>query len=158
MKGPKLTAYSFILFALILALSSCEKNADKKITMEFEKKDIPLTGASETPANASPALGLMDVAYSKETRTLSYTVKWSGLTDSVMLMHIHGLGPTGFAAGIVQNIVHTSNSIFPQKTSAGKYTFSKTGSISGVLLADGVLVKENALPNGNFYINITTSV
>jgi len=108
MKGPKLTAYSFILFALILALSSCEKNADKKITMEFEKRDIPLTGANETPANASTALGSMDVAYSKETRMLSYTVRWSGLTDSVSLMHIHGLGPSGFAAGFVKNNVHYS--------------------------------------------------
>jgi len=157
MKGPKLTAYSFILLALILALSSCEKNADKKITMEFEKRDIPLTGANETPANASTALGSMDVAYSKETRMLSYTVRWSGLTDSVSLMHIHGLGPSGFAAGIVQNIVHTSNSIFPQKTS-GKFTFTKTGSPSGVLLADGVLVKENDILNGMFYMNIHTSV
>lgn len=157
MKGPKLTAYSLGLFAFILLLSSCEKNAEKKITMEFEKKDIPLTGAQETPANASPALGSMDVAYSKETRILSYTVRWSGLTDSVSLMHIHGLGPTGFTAGIVQNIVHTSNSIFPQKT-LGKYTFTKTGSISGVLLADGVVVKENDILNGMYYMNIHTPV
>jgi hypothetical protein len=73
-----------------------------------------------------------------------------------MLMHIHGLGPAGFAAGIVQNIVHTSNSIYAQKT-GGKYTFSKTGSLSNTLFLDGVLIKENDLLNGMYYMNIHTS-
>ncbi len=99
----------------------------------------------------------MDVFYSKETRTLSYTVNWSGLTDSVLLMHIHGLAPTGFAAGVVQNIVTASNGIFPQKTS-GKYTYAKTGKLSGTLLVDGLAVKEEDLLNGQYYMNIHTSV
>lgn len=155
MKLLKLTALTSLMFALLVGMSSCEKNAEKKKTTDYEKKDIPLTGAQETPPNASPALGSMDVFYSKETRILTYTVRWSGLTDSVSLMHIHGLAPTGFPAGIVQNIVHTSNSIFPQKT-AGKYTFTKTGSLSGTLLADGAAVKEQDILNGMFYMNIHT--
>src|SRR5687767_9307450 len=120
MKWLKLTAYSLILGSLVMI--SCEKNAEKNKTIIYERKDIPMTGAQETPAVPTTALGSMDVHYSKETRVLSYTVRWSGLTDSLSLMHIHGLAPAGFAAPIVQNIVHTSNSIFPQKTS-GKYTF-----------------------------------
>jgi CHRD domain len=157
MKLIKLTALPLLFIVFILGITSCEKNAEKKKTTDYEKKNIPLTGAQETPATPTSALGSMDVFYSKETRTLSYTVRWSGLTDSVMLMHIHGLAPTGFAAGVVQNIVTASNSIFPQKT-AGKYTFSKSGSLTGVLLADGVLVKEQDILNGSYYMNIHTTV
>jgi hypothetical protein len=157
MKLIKLTALTSLAFALLAGTSSCEKNAEKKKTTDYEKKDIPMTGAQETPAVPSTALGSMDVFYSKETRTLSYTVRWSGLTDSVMLMHVHGLAPTGYAAGVVQNIVTASNSIYPQKT-AGKYTYHKSGSLSGTLLADGVAVKEQDILNGMYYINIHTTV
>lgn len=153
----KLTALTSLLFVLVLGMTSCEKNAEKKKTTDFSKNDIPLTGAQETPATPTTALGSMDVSYSKETKTLTYTVRWSGLTDSVMLMHIHGLAPTGFAAGVVQNIVTPTNTIFPQKT-AGKYTFAKTGSLSGTLLADGVVVKEQDILNGSYYMNIHTTV
>jgi hypothetical protein len=157
MKWLRLTAYSFLVSALLLSFTSCEKNAEKNKTISYERKDIPLTGAQETPAVPSAALGSMDVSYNKETRLLSYTVRWAGLTDSVSLMHIHGLAPVGFPAPIVQNIIHTSNSIFPQKTS-GKYTYSKSGTVSGVLLADGVFVKEQDILNGMFYMNIHTPV
>ena len=65
--------------------------------------------------------------------------------------------PEGYAAGIVQNIVATSNSIFAQKTS-GKYTYAKSGTLSGTLLVDGTVIKENDLLNGQYYLNIHTSV
>ena len=155
MKLIKLTALSSLLFAFVAGITSCEKAAEEKKITDYEKKGIIMSSAQETPAVPSSALGTMDVFYSKETRTLSYTVTWSGLTDSLSLMHIHGLGPTGFAAGVVQNIVAASNSIFPQKTS-GKYTFLKSGTISGTLLADGVAVKEQDILNGVYYMNIHT--
>ena len=155
MKLIKLTVLTSFLFVLVAGMTSCEKNAEKRTTTDYEKTGIILSGAQETPAVPSSALGSMDVLYSKETRTLSYKVTWSGLTDSLSLMHIHGLAPTGFAAGVVQNIVAASNSIFPQRTS-GKYTFLKSGTISGTLLADGVAVKEQDILNGVYYMNIHT--
>lgn len=157
MKGLKLTALFSSSLLLILATSSCERAAEERKTTDFEKKGILMTGAQEIPANASTALGSMDVFYSKETRTLTYTVFWSGLSDSLSLMHIHGLAPTGFNAGVVQNIVTPSNGIFPQRTS-GRFTFLRSGSISGSLLADGVAVKEQDILNGMYYMNIHTSV
>jgi hypothetical protein len=157
MKLIKLTALSSLLFVFVAGIISCEKNAEKKKTTDYEKTGIIMSGANETPAVPSSALGSMDIFYSKETRTLTYKVTWSGLTDSLSLMHIHGLGPTGFAAGVVQNIVAASNSIFPQKTN-GKYTFLKSGTISGTLLVDGVVVKEQDILNGVYYMNIHTPV
>lgn len=157
MKWIRLTAFSSLILASLISFSSCEKNAEKNKTTRFERRDITMTGAQEAPATPSTALGSMDVFYDKETRTLSYTVRWSGLTDSVMLMHIHGLAPMGFAAPVVQNIVTPTNFIFAQKTN-GKYTYSKAGSLSGTLLADGVLVKEQDILNGQYYMNIHTTV
>jgi len=154
MKLIKLTVLSS-LFATAL-FTSCKSDSDIKNITEYSKSGIVLSGANETPANPSTATGTMDVFYTRETRILSYTVNWSGLADSVLLMHIHGLAPSGFTASPVQTIVGTSNSIFPQKTS-GKYTFAKTGKISGTLLIDGVAVKEIDLLNGQYYMNIHTT-
>ncbi|MDZ4793525.1 MAG: CHRD domain-containing protein [Bacteroidota bacterium] len=156
MKLIKLTAFSSLLLAFTFGITSCEKAAEEKKTTDFEKKDIALTGAQENPPVPTSALGSMNVFYSKDTRKLNYTVTWSGLTDSVLLMHIHGLAPTGYNAGVVQNIVTASNGIFPQKT-AGKFTFTKSGKLSGELLADGVFVKEQDILNGVYYINIHTN-
>ena len=137
MKLIKLTALTSLLFALVLGITSCEKNAEKKKTTDYEKKDIVMSGAQETPATPTTALGTMDVFYTKETRILTYTVRWSGLTGSVAAMHIHGLAPTGFLAPTISN------------TTCGTYT--------GTLLADGVVVKEDDLLNGVYYINIHTA-
>ena len=156
MKLIKLTALPLLLFAAILVITSCETDAELKKTTDYQKNGIVLSGAQETPGNASSAIGSMDVAYSKETRTLTYKVTWAGLTDSVLLMHIHGLAPTGYAAGVVQNIVTATNGIFNQKTN-GKFTFAKSGTLSGTLLVDGVVVKEQDLLNGVYYMNIHTN-
>ena len=157
MKLIKLTALSSLFFVFVSGISSCEKATEEKKVTDYSKNGIVMSGAQETPAVPSTALGSMDVFYSKDTRSLTYKVTWSGLADSLSLMHIHGLGPTGFAAGVVQNIVAASNSIFPQKTS-GKFTYLKSGTISGTLLVDGVVVKEQDLLNGAYYMNIHTSV
>ena len=157
MKWIRLTAFSSLILALVFLFSSCEKNSEKNKVTLYSRTNIPMTGSQEAPPTASAAVGSMDVSYDKETRLLSYTVRWSGLTDSVMLMHIHGLAPMGFSTAVVQNIVTPSNTIFPQKTN-GKYTFGKSGSLSGTLLADGVLVKEQDILNGSYYMNIHTTV
>lgn len=157
MKLIKLTALPFFVLGSLIMLSSCESDAELKKTTDFQKSGIVMSGAKETPAVPSAALGKLDVFYTRETRTLSYTVTWSGLTDSVAAMHIHGLAPEGYAAGVVQNIVATSNTIFLQKT-AGKFTYAKSGTLSGTLLVDGSVIKENDLLNGQYYMNIHTSV
>ena len=68
MKLIKLTALSLLFIGLISGISSCEKNAEKKKTTDYQKAGIILSGAQETPAVPSTALGSMDVFYSKETR------------------------------------------------------------------------------------------
>lgn len=149
MKLIKLTAPSLLFFGFVLSFSSCERDAEQKIVTDFAKSGIILNGANEIPVNPSTALGTMDVYYTRETRILSYTVNWSGLTGPVTVMHIHGLAPSGFAAGVVQNIITPSNGIFTPGAAYGP-----TSKVSGTLLVDGVLVKEENLLNGLYYMNI----
>jgi hypothetical protein len=145
MKLIKLTAFSFILIAALLSVSSCEKEAEQKKTVLYEKKGIVLSGAQETPANPSAALGSMDVTYIKGTKTLSYKVTWSGLTGAPIAMHVHGLAPVGFAAPVFQTIISAPNAAFPI-----------SGSYSGTMLVDGIVVKEENLLAGMYYMNIHT--
>jgi hypothetical protein len=153
MKLIKLTALTSLLFVFVFGMTSCEKNAEKKKTTDYEKKGILLTAAQEVPANASTALGTMDVFYSKETRILTWSVTWSGLTGPVSLMHIHGLAPAGFSAGVVQNIITASNGLAtPNPT-----LYPATGKFSGTTLIDGVIIKEQDLLNGLYYMNIHTA-
>lgn len=164
----KLTALPSILIATILLLSSCRRD-DIENQSIYSKSGIIMNSAQENnPLNTSSASGLMDVSYSKLSRTLSYKVTWKDLTDSVFLMHIHGLAPAGFNAGVAQNIVVTPSpppaaagnvglGIFPQKLSSGRLNFTKSGSISATLFVDGVAIKEADLLNGMYYMNIHTS-
>ncbi len=166
MKLLKLTALSLASLASLLFLASCEPDAEQDRTTDFEKKDILMTGAQENPAVPTSAIGKMNVFYTKDTRTLTYSVTWSGLTDSVTAMHIHGLAPTGFNTGIVQHIISgvgsgsgTNGGQFSaQLVASGPYRFSKSGSISGSFQIDGVVVKEVDLLNGMYYMNIHSKV
>lgn len=153
MKLIRLTALTSLVLGLMLATTSCEKAAEEKKTTDYEKKNIPLTGAQETPAVPSTALGSLDVFYTKETRTLTWTVTWSGLTGPVAAMHIHGLAPKGYAAGVVQNIITNSGGIATPNATL----YPATGKFSGTTHVDGSVIKELDLLNGNYYINIHTA-
>lgn len=152
MKLFKLTALSLLLFGFTVGITSCVKNDETKKVTNYQKGGIPLTSAQEyNPANTSSAIGSLNVFYSKETKILTYSFNWSGLTGPVTVFHIHGLGPTGYAAPVVQTLATASIVRCP--------TFLTTvcGSYSGTLLVDGVVVKEEDLLNGNYYVNIHTA-
>ncbi|MCX6316972.1 MAG: CHRD domain-containing protein [Bacteroidetes bacterium] len=161
MKLIKLTALPLFFTAIAFTFTSCEPDAEVKKTTDFQKKGIVMSGAQVVPGNSSAAIGSMDVSYSKETRTLVYKVTWSGLADSVANMRLHALAPAGFPAvasasfptGVAQSIVASSGGVFPQKTS-GKFTYARSGTLSGTILVDGVLIKEADVLNGMYYIAI----
>jgi hypothetical protein len=153
MKLIKLTALTSLLFVFIFGISSCEKNAEKKKQTDYQKNGILLTGAQEVPSNASTALGIMDVSYSKDTRILNWSVTWTGLAGPVSNMHIHGLAPSGFATGTVLNIITATNGLATPNATL----YPATGKFSGTMLADGFVVKEQDLLNGLYYMNIHTA-
>lgn len=150
MKLLKLTVLPITLFASLLLLNSCESDAEQERTTDYSKSGIVMSGAQQTPANASTALGKLDVSYSKDTRTLFYNFSWSGLSGAVTGLRVQGLAPTGYAGNLVQTISLTNI----VKCSASSTT--ACGSYSGSLQMDGFVVKEQDILNGMYYINIVT--
>ncbi|MCC6308891.1 MAG: CHRD domain-containing protein [Chitinophagaceae bacterium] len=146
MKLIRLTALTTMAFALLVGITSCEKNAEKKKTTDYQKNNIPMTGAKVVPTSASPALGNLNVFYTKETRLLNYSFSWSGLSGNPIGVAIYGPVPEGYAinpATPIQTISTTG--------------LTTTGSKSGNLLADGVVIKELDLLNGMYYVQIRTA-
>jgi hypothetical protein len=150
MTKMRLTALSLFTIALISVLVSCRRD-DVEHQNLYMKTNVVLSGAQETPGTPTSATGTMDVAYSRLSRTLSYTVRWSGLTGPVTAMHIHGLAPTGFAAGVFQTF--TLSAIRPCTTGGP----TSCGSYTGTLFIDGAAIKEADLLNGMYYVNIHTA-
>lgn len=154
MKLIKLTVLASLLFSSMTMFISCEPDAEQKRVSDFQKNGIILTAAQENnPANTSTALGTMDVFYTRDTRVLTYSVSWSGLTGPVTAMHIHGLATAGFNAPVFQNIITGTGGIVTPGPAYGA-----TGKISASLFIDGVTIREQDLLNGNFYMNIHTAV
>ena len=121
MRLPKLTAILLILPVTVLV--SC------KSTEEVEQENIyfgtiTMAGAQEVPPVTTSATGTIVADYNRLTRTLSYSIEFSGLTDSAVAAHIHGLAEPGINASVLQ----TFNN-FPRR---------KAGTYSGTLLIDGV--------------------
>ena len=165
MKLLKLAVLPVSLSVLFL-ISSCEPDAEQKKVTDFQKAGIIMSPAQEPQGLNVPSSGsgILNVFYTKETRTLSYSATWSGLSDSVTAMHIHGLAPVGYNAGIVQHIISgvgtstgTNGAQFSaQATATSPLRFSKSGTISGTMHVDNVIVKELDLLNGMYYLNIHT--
>ncbi len=60
-----------------------------------------LDGASETPPNDSKGTGTVDAKFDSATKTLSWTVTYSGLTGPATMAHFHGPAPVGKPAGVM---------------------------------------------------------
>lgn len=142
----KLTAFSLLLSAAVFGFSSCEKSEELKKNSQYEKTDIPMTGAQVVPVSASPAIGKLSVYYVKNTGIMSYKISWGGLTGNPTGIGVYGLAPVGYAVSPttpVQTISTTG--------------LTANGSYSGNLTVDGVLVKEQDVLNGLYYVMIRTA-
>src|SRR6186997_2767490 len=65
---------------------------------------LKMTSDQEVPANKSTASGTADVTYNKDTKMLTYTLNWSGLTGKATMAHIHGTAPRGTNAGVKHDL------------------------------------------------------
>jgi hypothetical protein len=59
-----------------------------------------LSGAAEVPANASTGMGSLEASLDKQTRVLTWTVSYSGLTGPAKAGHFHGPAAAGANAGV----------------------------------------------------------
>ena len=59
-----------------------------------------LTGPAETPPTDSKGTGTVDATYDDATKTLAWTIDYSGLTGPAVAAHFHGPAAAGTAAPI----------------------------------------------------------
>lgn len=137
----------FIVILLTsLVMFSCDKD-DILDHTEWFGFGLPVTGAQEVPAVATSASGTIGATYFTSTKTLSFTVSWFSLSGPVTAMHIHGTAEAGYLAGVLQTF-----SGFPNTT-----LYGTVGSYKGTAFMDGVVLKEEDLLAGKYYINIHTA-
>jgi hypothetical protein len=146
---PLINLFTKILFfALLLAGVYSFKNASAYVQISAQNKDsvtkkgIALTGSNEVPAVSPSGSGTLDVSYNKAAKTLTYSAKWSGMTDSVTMMHFHGPAEKGTNAGVLYPITD--------------FTPGTSGTANGTVKLDGVKLKETELLGGKWYYNIHT--
>lgn len=84
-------------FALFGALAVLVAGAASAEVIHFKAK---LNGASETPPNQTAGTGTADVTLDTQSRLLSWTVGYSGLTGPATAAHFHGPAAAGVAAGV----------------------------------------------------------
>ena len=135
-----------------LLLSACKRDTEFTKVTEFRKNGINLTGSLNVPATPSTALGTMDIWYSRETRILTYTLNWSGLTGSVTSASIMGPAPTGFPSATNVQSLSTSAII-----RCPTFTTTTCGSYRGTMLIDGFVVTEENLLAGVYYLTLRTA-
>jgi hypothetical protein len=60
-----------------------------------------LAGTSEVPANDSPGTGTVSATFDTETKVLTWTIEYSGLTGDATAAHFHGPAAADATAGPV---------------------------------------------------------
>jgi hypothetical protein len=96
-----------------------------------------LNGASQVPANASTATGIVTGTFNKVTNQLSLKVSFNGLTANASASHIH-IGAVGVNGGVIVP--------FAGVPAAKSGTFTYTGVLSAA--------NATALLAGNTYVNV----
>jgi hypothetical protein len=107
----------------------------------------PLSGAQEVPAVATAATGEGTAVISPDGSTITYYVKYSGLSGAAVAAHIH-TGAAGVAGGIILPLTVSASPMVGTLTAAD---FTPSGAIT--TFAQAVA----AIQAGNTYFNIHTA-
>jgi len=150
---PLTICSAVLLFACNDATDKGASNADTTTTVTesmtepvsniVTKTGLPLGSNQEVPANSSTGSGTADVSYNKDSKVLTYTVNYSGLSGDASMAHIHGTAAKGANAGVAHDLTSKL-----QKATSGSFTDSLT--------VDGMAIKEDSLMSGHYYFNIHT--
>jgi hypothetical protein len=97
-----------------------------------------LDGAQETPPNDSKGTGEAKIAFDTDSKTLIWTVTYSGLSGPATMAHFHGPAPVGKAASVVVNFTPFDSPIH-----------------GSTVLTQGQV---DQLMNGLWYVNVHTAL
>ncbi|MBC9876926.1 CHRD domain-containing protein [Bradyrhizobium sp. INPA01-394B] len=78
---------------------------------ELVKLHAELKGGNEVPPNTSSGSGKAEAAFDTETKLLTYTVTYAGLTGPALGAHFHGPSEAGKNAGIALPFKSTQSPI-----------------------------------------------
>jgi hypothetical protein len=126
-----------------------------------------------TPGITLPVIpgvgGTLNAAYNKTTDLLTYTITWDTLTGPPVAIHLHAVADEGMIAlpaplgpfGIDSFRVNSSTFIKYVGGIAQRFNFTsgltRKGIFSNSLFADGVVIKEEDILAGKYYVDIHTS-
>jgi len=147
MKKAKIVFLSLTAASAVLFMNACTK--DKDNTKFYV--NTPFTAAQTIPASNATSSGTLEATYDRATKTVSYKVSWANLMDTATTLHVHGLADSGAVAlspGIIQTFTRTTTPALP--------TAKVAGSFSANLFVDGVLIKEEDMLAGKYYIDLHT--
>ena len=85
---------AYLVLAALAAFSVSPALAE---TLHFKAS---LSGPAETPPTDSKGTGAVDATYDDATKTLGWTINYSGLTGPALAAHFHGPAAAGTAAPI----------------------------------------------------------
>jgi len=84
--------------SLLFAAAACIIAAGARAeTMKFHGD---MNGASQVPPKTTEGKGVTDATLDTSTKTLSYTISYSGLSGPATAVHLHGPAPAGTNAGV----------------------------------------------------------
>ncbi len=130
-----------VLFVILLSLTiliSSWKTENNNAKMFRISGDA--SGNQEVPPVAEPGTATLNGTYNADNNTLTYTINWNGLTNSVTSAHFHGPAPIGSNADPIHDINISNN--------------GTNGTASGsIILTDST---ETYLLSGKIYYNLHT--
>ena len=108
-----------------------------------------LSGANETPPNASPAVGLGTFTLNNAQTDLQYSIVFSGLLGGLTAMHFHN-APPGIAGPVVRAIDITCCAGATSASLTGDWLSTDPSPLTAALVAQ--------LLAGNIYVNVHSTV
>jgi hypothetical protein len=126
------------LLFLSLGFVACKKEKDPPAPPAPLSFKAVLSGANEVPANTSTATGEANASFNQETKVLTVTITYTGLSAALTAWHIHKA-----AVGVNGSVVFNFGTPQP---SGFVYT-------SAALTTD----QETDLTGGLYYVNLHTS-
>ena len=156
---------NIVRLSLFLTLSCGLASASRAAITVY---NAVLSGPNESPANASPGIGLAVVTINDTLLTMQVNVTFSGLTGTTTASHIHAATPTAFTgtAGVATTTPTFAG--FPLGVTSG--TFNATFDMSlassynpayvtanGGTTASAFTALNTAIVGGKSYFNIHTS-
>ena len=126
----------------LVAFSSCDKE-ESNSTPKSAKYSISgaASGSQEVPAVTTSATGNLTGSYDTTSKSLIYTVTWTGLSAEATMAHFHGPAIAGAIAPPIETLTITTNGTAGSATD----TITATSALHAALLA------------GQVYYNIHTA-